>query len=70
LARPFELTPEKGAKTAIYLAASPEVEGVSGKYFDNCKERRSSKESYDDLVQQRLWRVSEELTKLSSVAAS
>ena len=70
LARPFELTPEKGAQTSIYLASSPEVEGVSGKYFVNCKERNSSKESHDDLVQQRLWKVSEELTNLTSVVAS
>jgi retinol dehydrogenase 14 len=61
-ARPFMLTPEKGAETQIYLASSPEVEGVSGKYFDKKKPRKSSKESYDLEVARRLWEVSEKLT--------
>ena len=58
------ISPEKGAETSIYLASSPEVEGVTGKYFSNCKEVRSSKESYDDAAAQRLWEVSAELTRL------
>src|SRR6266699_54832 len=58
------ISPEKGAETSVYLASSPDVEGVSGKYFSDCKETRSSKESYDDAVAQRLWEVSAELTKL------
>ncbi len=58
------ISPEKGAETSVYLASSPDVEGVSGKYFSDCKEVRSSKESYDDAVAQRLWEVSAELTKL------
>ena len=61
LAAPFFLTPEEGAKTSIYLATSPEVEGVSGKYFAKCKEKRSNRESYDRDVQRRLWEVSEKL---------
>jgi len=55
---------EKGAETSIYLATSPEVEGVTGKYFDNKTETRSSRESYDEEVACRLWGVSEELTGL------
>jgi NAD(P)-dependent dehydrogenase (short-subunit alcohol dehydrogenase family) len=62
--RPFFKTPEQGAATSIYLASSPAVEGVSGKYFVNSKERRSSKASYDVAAQQRLWKVSEDLTGL------
>src|SRR5215467_12204786 len=58
------ISPEKGAETSVYLASSPDVEGVTGKYFSDCKEIRSSKESYDDLAAQRLWEVSAELTKL------
>jgi NAD(P)-dependent dehydrogenase (short-subunit alcohol dehydrogenase family) len=58
------ISPEKGAETSIYLASSPEVEGVTGKYFSDCKEVRSSKESYDDAAGQRLWEVSAELTNL------
>jgi NAD(P)-dependent dehydrogenase (short-subunit alcohol dehydrogenase family) len=55
------LTPEQGADTLIYLAASPEVEGVSGKYFVRRKAVRSSPLSYDEAVARRLWQVSEEL---------
>lgn len=61
---PFMLTPEKGAATAVYLAASPEVEGVSGKYFAFKKAIRSNPVSYDQAVQERLWKISEELTRL------
>lgn len=58
-------TPEKGAETIIYLASSPEVESVSGKYFINNKEVRSSKASYDEAMTRRLWEVSAKLTGLS-----
>jgi len=56
---------EKGAATAVYLASSPEVEGVTGKYFANCKPVRSSELSYDQVATKRLWDVSERLTGLS-----
>jgi NAD(P)-dependent dehydrogenase (short-subunit alcohol dehydrogenase family) len=61
----FGASPEEGAKTSIYLAASPEVEGVTGKYFDDMKPAGSSRESYDAAVARRLWEVSERLTGLS-----
>ncbi len=61
-------SPEKGAETSIYLAASPEVEGISGKYFSDCKAVQSSPESYDVQVAQRLWEVSLELTGLPDLA--
>src|SRR2546423_9568108 len=54
---------EKGAQTTLYLATSPEVEGVSGKYFSNSKETPSSKRSHDMAVRQRLWQVSDELIR-------
>jgi NAD(P)-dependent dehydrogenase (short-subunit alcohol dehydrogenase family) len=57
-------TPESGAATSIYLASSPQVEGISGKYFSNCKPRRSTKISYDVAVQHRLWDISAQLTGL------
>ncbi len=57
----FTLSPERGAKTSIYLASSPEVAGVTGKYFDKCKDVRSSKASYDEAAQQRLWALSEKM---------
>lgn len=55
---------EQGAATTVYLASSPEVEGVTGKFFVDCKERRSSDMSYDRENQRRLWQVSEEMTGL------
>lgn len=57
-------SPEKGAATSIYLASSPEVEGVSGKYFSNCKEAKSSKLSHDKQLARRLWDVCSQLTGL------
>lgn len=61
LFRPFFLTPEQGAETQIYLASSPEVEGINGRYFVKKKAAKSSKISYDTAVAKRLWQVSEEL---------
>jgi len=58
----FILTPAQGAETSIFLASSPEVDGVSGKYFDQCKAVTSSKESYDLDVARRLWDISVEKT--------
>lgn len=56
--------PKKGARTSVYLAISPEVEGVNGKYFAKQKAASSSKVSYDIGSAQRLWQVSLELTGL------
>jgi retinol dehydrogenase-12 len=58
----FLKTPEQGAQTTIYLASSAKVEGVTGKYYTNCKEKISNKESYDLSVAERLWEVSERMT--------
>jgi NAD(P)-dependent dehydrogenase (short-subunit alcohol dehydrogenase family) len=68
LARPLLKSPERGAQTSIYLASSPEVEGVSGKYFANRKPRTSNKASYDTAAAARLWRVSAELVGLGTPA--
>ncbi len=57
---------EKGAETSIYLATSPQVEAVTGKYFADKKEARSNKESYDKEIARRLWEVSAELTGLEA----
>jgi retinol dehydrogenase-12 len=64
--RLFLKTPEQGAQTTIYLATSPRVEGVTGKYFSNCKEKSSNKESYDLGVARRLWDVSAQMTGVSA----
>jgi hypothetical protein len=60
--RLFFPSPEKGAETSVYLASSPDVEGVTGKYFSDRKEIRSNQESYSEDVARRLWEVSERLT--------
>lgn len=62
LAGMFMLSPHKGAETSVYVAASPQLEGVTGKYFVKCAEARSSSESHDDKVAKRLWELSSELT--------
>lgn len=64
VAKSFLLTPEQGAQTSIFLASSPDITGVSGKYFDSSKPKTSSKESYDAEKQQKLWEVSSELVNL------
>ena len=58
----FMRSPEKGAETLIWLAEAPELNGVSGKYFFDKKEIRSSKISYDREVAKRLWATSEKMT--------
>jgi NAD(P)-dependent dehydrogenase (short-subunit alcohol dehydrogenase family) len=63
LTRLVMISPEQGAQTAIYLAASPNVEGVTGKYFVKEKESQSSPASHDHAAATRLWQVSEFLTK-------
>lgn len=58
------LPPEKGAETIVHLAASPEVEGISGKYFIKKRPVRSSDLSYSRDAALRLWELSEEMTGL------
>ena len=53
---------EAGARTSIQLAASPDVAGVSGRYFDKCREAESSPASHDEETGRRLWEMSESLT--------
>jgi NAD(P)-dependent dehydrogenase (short-subunit alcohol dehydrogenase family) len=52
---------EKGARTPVYLASSPEIDGVTGKYFENMRPVRSSSISYDKTLQEELWEISEKL---------
>ena len=59
---PFLISSWKGADTAIYLASSSEVEGISGKYFVKRKEVRPSDSADDSYAAVRLWKISEELT--------
>jgi NAD(P)-dependent dehydrogenase (short-subunit alcohol dehydrogenase family) len=56
------LSPKEGARTSIYLATSPEVEGITGRYFYESQEIHSSEASYNLPDGEKLWRVSEVLT--------
>jgi NAD(P)-dependent dehydrogenase (short-subunit alcohol dehydrogenase family) len=57
----FFKQPSEGAETPVYLATSPEVEHVTGKYFRYCREFGTTRESYDRDLQERLWQESERL---------
>ena len=65
LARPTSKAPREGSATSVYLASAPEADGVTGKYFVDCKPKSSSKASYDPEAAARLWQVSSDLTGLS-----
>ncbi len=58
------ISPEKGAETNVYLAASEEVEGISGKYFQDKRALASSSASYDEEAARRLWEISLEVCGL------
>jgi len=57
----FGITPAEGALTSIYLASNNNIDMATGLYFDKCKVRKSSKESYDNEMSQQLWEYSEQL---------
>ncbi len=61
----FALSPAKGAANSLYVAGSPEVEGVTGKYFIKKKAQRSSPASYNAGAARKLWEASETLTGLA-----
>ena len=60
----FAISPQRGAATLVYLASSPEVVGISGKYWNQKQQKRSSDNSYDREQQQRLWEYSAGVTGL------
>ncbi|PNF15558.1 Retinol dehydrogenase 11 [Cryptotermes secundus] len=55
----------EGAQTSIFLAVSEDVEGVSGKYFTDCKDASASKSALDEGLAKKLWEKSEALVGLS-----
>ncbi len=67
--RPFMKTPQQGAATSVYLASSPEVEGVTGTYFADGRPQASNKASYDATAAARLWQVSARLVGLDGESA-
>jgi retinol dehydrogenase-12 len=68
LGGPFMLSPERGAKSSVYLASSPEVAEVTGRYFSRCRPEKSSGVSYCQVSQRKLWALSEEMTRSGRVA--
>ena len=62
----FAKSAEEGAETPIYLARSPEVEGVTAKYYIDQEPVQSSPDSYDEQAAERLWRVSKELGQIGA----
>jgi NAD(P)-dependent dehydrogenase (short-subunit alcohol dehydrogenase family) len=65
VARFLAINSKEGARTIVYLATSPDVERISGKYFDREQLIPSSAASYDDASARRLWEVSLELSGLA-----
>jgi NAD(P)-dependent dehydrogenase (short-subunit alcohol dehydrogenase family) len=60
------ISPERGARTSIFLASSPAVEGVTGKYFARSRQQGSSEASRNEEAARALWDVSAELTGLNA----
>jgi NAD(P)-dependent dehydrogenase (short-subunit alcohol dehydrogenase family) len=68
VARLFMKSPAQGAGTPVYLASSPQVQGITGRYYVSRKPRTSSKASYDTTAAARLWQVSADLTGMTATA--
>lgn len=64
----FGRSPEKGAETSIYLASSPQVQGITGKYWVDSQQKRSSARSHNETTQERLWAISEEITGITEAS--
>ncbi len=64
LFKPFMRSPEQGADTVVWLASSPDVEGISGRYYGDRKAIEPKKIANDPAARRRLWEESERLTGL------
>ncbi len=65
LVRPFFRSPDRGAETSVWLCSAPEIAGVSGKYFSDCRERTPHRLANDQTAARRLWDESARLVGLS-----
>jgi NAD(P)-dependent dehydrogenase (short-subunit alcohol dehydrogenase family) len=65
LLRPFSRSPLQGAETGIYLCSSPEVEGVTGRYYVDCREHEPAEQATNDEDAKHLWELSEGFTGAS-----
>ncbi len=70
LISPFLLSPDKGAETSLYLATSPDVEKVTGKYFDKKKPVPTDARADDPEIRRRLWEICEKMVEKSAAAAA
>ena len=61
----FARSPEKGAQTLVYLAASPQVQGASGGYYFDCQEIPPAPAAQDEGVAERLWEVSRNMVGIA-----
>ena len=61
----FFKTPEEGSQTTNYVAVSTDLNGISGKYFRECNDKKSSQNSYNIEWQKALWKASEKIVKLT-----
>jgi NAD(P)-dependent dehydrogenase (short-subunit alcohol dehydrogenase family) len=68
MSRLFLITPEEGAETTLHLATSPDVEGVTGRYFAKSREKSPSKRARDDDVAEQLWARTAEITGVDHLA--
>jgi retinol dehydrogenase-14 len=64
LIRPLMKEPNQGAVTSVHVATSPDLDGVTGRYFANSSPKRTSRASYDLATTARLWQVSADLVDL------
>lgn len=55
---------QEGVDAVMYLATAPELDSVTGRYFDQQREARARPQAYDPAARQRLWQLSEQLTGL------
>jgi NAD(P)-dependent dehydrogenase (short-subunit alcohol dehydrogenase family) len=67
---PLLKTPAQGAQTAIYLASSPDMDGITGQFFANRKLKTANKAAYDTDLTARLWQVSADLGGMTPVIAT
>jgi retinol dehydrogenase 12 len=66
LGAPLLSSPEKGARTTLHVATSPDLQGVTGRYFSDCREKVPARAAQDGDAALRLWQISENLTQPST----
>jgi hypothetical protein len=63
--RPFQISPRRGSRTSVFLATSPDADGMTGLYWVRCKPGHMSRHARDDAAAERLW---DESTRLVAAA--